>query len=110
MHMNEPIAKTAAADSNGRSDVQGSLGGVPPVTSSSSATKESNTWESSVGSASEALTGARVKQTLSSARDSMKLKYRTVSESTDDFVHESPWKAITVAALGGIVIGMLVAR
>jgi ElaB protein len=40
----------------------------------------------------------------------MKQKYRTVSESADDFVHESPWKAITVAALGGIVIGMLAAR
>jgi hypothetical protein len=38
--MNEPNAKTAAADSSRQSDVQGSLGGVPPVTSSSSATKE----------------------------------------------------------------------
>jgi ElaB protein len=108
--MNEPNAKTAAADSSRQSDVQGSLGGVPPVTSSSSATKESDTWESSAGPAPEALTGARVKQTLSSARDSMKQNYRAVSESVDDFVHESPWKAITVAALGGIVIGMLAAR
>jgi ElaB protein len=40
----------------------------------------------------------------------MKQNYRAVSESVDDFVHESPWKAITVAALGGIVIGMLAAR
>jgi ElaB protein len=107
--MDEPTAKTAATDSNGQSDIRSALGGVPPVSSISSATTESNTWESSAGSA-EPLTGARVKQTLSSARDSMKQKYRTVSESADDFVHESPWKAITVAALGGIVIGMLAAR
>jgi ElaB/YqjD/DUF883 family membrane-anchored ribosome-binding protein len=37
-------------------------------------------------------------------------RYRVVSDSTDDFVHESPWKAITMAALSGIVIGMLAAR
>jgi ElaB protein len=108
--MDEPIANTAAADSSGQSDGQRSLGGVPPVTSTSSATTQSNPWESSAGSASESPTGARVKQTLSSARDSVKQKYRVVSESADDFVHESPWKAITVAALGGIVIGMLAAR
>jgi ElaB protein len=99
--MDEPTVKTAATDSNGQVDIRSALVGVPPT--------ESNTWESSAGSA-ESLTGARVKQTLSSARDALKQKYRTVSESADDFVHESPWKAITVAALGGIVIGMLAAR
>ncbi len=29
---------------------------------------------------------------------------------TDDFAHESPWKAIAIAALGGILVGMLAAR
>jgi ElaB/YqjD/DUF883 family membrane-anchored ribosome-binding protein len=108
--MDEPIANTATADSNRQSNVQGSLGGVPPVTGPSSATTASNTWESSGGPASESPTAARVKQTLSSARDSVKQNYRIASESADDFVHDSPWKAITLAALGGIVIGMLAAR
>ncbi|WP_429363755.1 glycine zipper domain-containing protein [Paraburkholderia sp. MM5496-R1] len=36
--------------------------------------------------------------------------YRTVSASTDEFAHESPWKSIAFAALGGIIIGMLLAR
>jgi ElaB/YqjD/DUF883 family membrane-anchored ribosome-binding protein len=37
-------------------------------------------------------------------------KYRVVSESTDDFVHDSPWKAIAFAVLGGVIVGMLAAR
>ncbi len=38
------------------------------------------------------------------------MKYRTASDSTDDFVHENPWKAIVMAAIGGMVIGLLVRR
>ncbi|WP_087671275.1 DUF883 family protein [Caballeronia humi] len=33
-----------------------------------------------------------------------------MSDSTDDFVHENPWKTVTFAALGGIVLGMLLSR
>ena len=107
--MDEPIVKAAAADSNGQSEVQSSVGGVPPATPSSST--QSNTLDLSAGSTSEPVDKLHVvKQNLSSARDSITRTYRNVSESTDDFVHESPWKAITIAALGGIVIGMLAAR
>ncbi|KDR37806.1 DUF883 family protein [Caballeronia glathei] len=55
-----------------------------------------------------ALTAA--KEALSNAQDTVRAKYRVASDSTDDFVHDSPWKAIAMAALGGIIVGMLVAR
>lgn len=50
------------------------------------------------------------KETLSETRDTIRAKYRMMSDSTDDFVHESPWKAIAIAALGGILVGMLATR
>ncbi|AXF05723.1 DUF883 family protein [Paraburkholderia hospita] len=51
-----------------------------------------------------------VKGAYTTAQDALMSSYRTVSESTDDFVHESPWKSIGFAVLGGIIIGMLAAR
>ncbi|MBP0595061.1 DUF883 family protein [Paraburkholderia sp. LEh10] len=51
-----------------------------------------------------------VKGAFASAQDALTSGYRTVSESTDDFVHESPWKSIAFAVLGGVIIGMLAAR
>lgn len=50
------------------------------------------------------------KETFSDTQDMIRAKYRVVSESTDDFVHDSPWKAIAMVALGGIIVGMLAAR
>ena len=49
-------------------------------------------------------------ETFSDTQDMIRAKCRVVSESTDDFVHDSPWKAIAMAALGGIIVGMLAAR
>ena len=51
-----------------------------------------------------------VKGAFASAQEALTSGYRTVSESTDDFVHESPWKSVAFAVLGGIIIGMLAAR
>jgi ElaB protein len=53
---------------------------------------------------------AVVKDVLADAQDTIVAKYRVVSESTDDFVHDSPWKAIGFAVLGGVIVGMLAAR
>jgi ElaB/YqjD/DUF883 family membrane-anchored ribosome-binding protein len=33
-----------------------------------------------------------------------------VSDFTDELAHDSPSKSVTFAALGGIIIGMLIAR
>jgi len=43
-------------------------------------------------------------------QDAISQKYRIASNTTDDFMHENPWKAITMAALAGVVVGMLVSR
>ncbi|MDP9646827.1 DUF883 family protein [Paraburkholderia caledonica] len=53
---------------------------------------------------------SELKDRLADAQDVVKTKYRVVSESTDDFVHDSPWKAVTMALIGGLIIGMLAAR
>ncbi|WP_025598489.1 DUF883 family protein [Burkholderia sp. WSM2230] len=53
---------------------------------------------------------SELKDKLAGAQDVVKTKYRVVSESTDDFVHDSPWKAVTMALIGGLIIGMLAAR
>jgi len=51
-----------------------------------------------------------LKEKIATAQEVVKTKYRVVSESTDDFVHESPWKSVTMALIGGLIIGMLAAR
>lgn len=51
-----------------------------------------------------------VKERLSDVRDGMATRYRAASETTDDFVHDNPWKAIALAAVGGLLIGMLASR
>ncbi|WP_327372926.1 DUF883 family protein [Caballeronia arationis] len=43
---------------------------------------------------------ATVKDKLSGAQGAVKEKYRVVTDSTDDFVHENPWKSIALAAVG----------
>ena len=53
---------------------------------------------------------SELKDKIVSAQEVVKTKYRVVSESTDDFVHESPWKSVAMALIGGLVIGMLAAR
>jgi ElaB/YqjD/DUF883 family membrane-anchored ribosome-binding protein len=78
----------------------------------------SKAWDSSAGSSSRAATSksvtsdrlAQVKGRLSNAQEVVKDKCRVVTDSTDDFVRENPWKAIALAAVAGMVVGRLVAR
>lgn len=51
-----------------------------------------------------------VRGAFANAQDALASGYRAASSSTDDFVHESPWKAVAFAVLGGIIVGMLAAR
>lgn len=37
-------------------------------------------------------------------------KGKAAAQSTDEFVHEHPWKSVGIAAGVGLVIGMLIAR
>ena len=51
-----------------------------------------------------------IKGRLADAREAVAHSYHEASVSTDAFVHDSPWKSIAYAMLGGIVIGMIAAR
>lgn len=37
-------------------------------------------------------------------------KGKAAAQSTDEFVHEHPWKAVGIAAGAGLVIGLLISR
>jgi hypothetical protein len=52
----------------------------------------------------------RVREVLGNAQEILQRNYRVASDSTDDLVQENPWKAITLAALVGIILGMLINR
>ncbi|MBC8742070.1 DUF883 domain-containing protein [Paraburkholderia sp. UCT31] len=62
------------------------------------------------GRANGARALADLKDKIAGAQQVVKTKYRVVSESTDDYVHEAPWKAVTMALIGGLIIGMLARR
>jgi ElaB/YqjD/DUF883 family membrane-anchored ribosome-binding protein len=53
---------------------------------------------------------ASAKERLADMKDAMVKNYRAASDTTDDFVHDNPWKAIVLAGLGGLIVGMLVSR
>jgi ElaB/YqjD/DUF883 family membrane-anchored ribosome-binding protein len=76
----------------------------------------SQSWDapdtsSSNASASDREASAKqVRKVLGDAQEVLQRNYRAASDSADDFVHENPWKAITLAAVGGIILGMLISR
>ncbi|KXU86702.1 hypothetical protein CR51_37745 [Caballeronia megalochromosomata] len=52
----------------------------------------------------------RVRVVLAGAQDVVAARYRQAREGTDDFVHDNPWKSIALAAVGGLIVGLLAAR
>jgi len=56
----------------------------------------------------EALENA--KRNLEDTTATVKIKARRVASSADNYVHESPWQALGIAALVGIAIGLLASR
>ncbi|MEO5797343.1 MAG: DUF883 family protein [Rhodoferax sp.] len=60
---------------------------------------------------------ARVKARLSDARERLvdaeaALRHHTkkAARATDDYVHESPWTAVGVAACVGLLVGLIIGR
>jgi ElaB/YqjD/DUF883 family membrane-anchored ribosome-binding protein len=37
-------------------------------------------------------------------------KGKEVAQTTDEFVHENPWKAVAISAGVGLLVGLLVSR
>jgi ElaB/YqjD/DUF883 family membrane-anchored ribosome-binding protein len=52
----------------------------------------------------------RARDMLTGAQDVVATRYRQAREGTDDYVHDNPWKSIALAAVGGLIIGLLAAR
>ncbi|HEX3603715.1 MAG TPA: hypothetical protein VHU43_06455 [Steroidobacteraceae bacterium] len=50
------------------------------------------------------------KQNLSDSADSIRRQAQNVAGTADDYVRESPWQAIGIAALVGAVVGILATR
>ena len=50
------------------------------------------------------------KQSLADGADALRQRAQDVASTADDYVHESPWQAIGIAALVGAVVGILATR
>lgn len=50
------------------------------------------------------------KQTLADGADSLRQQAQNVASTADDYVRDSPWQAIGIAALVGAVVGILATR
>jgi ElaB/YqjD/DUF883 family membrane-anchored ribosome-binding protein len=50
------------------------------------------------------------KQSLADGAETIRQQAQSVASTADDYVRESPWQAIGIAALVGAVVGMLAAR
>jgi len=87
---------------------------VDPGSSAGSYQQGNAATAKSGGSNGDRTTSARtlsdLKDRIADAQEVVKTKYRVGSESTDDYVHEAPWKAVTMALIGGLIIGMLARR
>lgn len=60
---------------------------------------------------------ARFESTLSSARsgldsaqESVIARTRDAMKTTDDYVQDNPWRSVGIAAVAGVVIGLLLGR
>jgi ElaB/YqjD/DUF883 family membrane-anchored ribosome-binding protein len=54
------------------------------------------------------LAGAKVK--LADAERAVAEQAKKAAKATDEYVHENPWRAVGIAAVAGLVLGVLIAR
>jgi len=50
------------------------------------------------------------KDSLSDSADTLRRQAQNAATTADDFVHDSPWQAVGIAALVGAVVGILATR
>jgi ElaB/YqjD/DUF883 family membrane-anchored ribosome-binding protein len=53
---------------------------------------------------------ASAKDSIASGTDTVRQQARRVASTADDYVRESPWQALGLAALVGVAVGFLVTR
>lgn len=47
---------------------------------------------------------------LTEAEDLLVIKTKAAARATDDYVHESPWTAVGIAAGVGVLVGLIIGR
>ncbi len=52
----------------------------------------------------------RSRVVLHEVQDSLLDRGRQAAQTTDEFVHERPWQAVTIAGAAGLLLGLLLAR
>jgi ElaB/YqjD/DUF883 family membrane-anchored ribosome-binding protein len=52
----------------------------------------------------------RTRETLYDAQDAIVQKGRRAVRATDDYVHDNPWQSISIAAVAGLLLGVLISR
>lgn len=52
----------------------------------------------------------RTRETLYDTQDELLAQGRRAVRATDDYVHDNPWRAITVAGVVGVLIGAIICR
>lgn len=52
----------------------------------------------------------RTRETLYDTQDEILAQGRRAMRATDDYVHDNPWRAITVAGVVGVLIGAIICR
>jgi ElaB/YqjD/DUF883 family membrane-anchored ribosome-binding protein len=53
---------------------------------------------------------SNAKESIAESADNLRRQAREAVTATDDFVHDSPWQAVGIAALVGALVGILVTR
>jgi ElaB/YqjD/DUF883 family membrane-anchored ribosome-binding protein len=53
---------------------------------------------------------ATAKVKLGEAERALLEKTKQAAKAADDYVHENPWQAVGIAALAGLVLGILISR
>ena len=53
---------------------------------------------------------ATAKVKLGEAERALLEKTKQAARATDDYVHENPWRAVGIAAVAGLVLGVLISR
>jgi ElaB/YqjD/DUF883 family membrane-anchored ribosome-binding protein len=110
-HIEKGSGQTSGAE--GKPDASKS---PDPETTPSDFAHGSQSWDTPETNSSNATAAdseapaKRVREVLGDAQVVLQRNYRAASDSADDFVHENPWKAITLAAVSGTILGMLISR
>ena len=53
---------------------------------------------------------AKAKVKLSEAERVLLEKTKQAAKATDEYVHDNPWQAVGIAAMAGLVLGILISR